>query len=154
AVTRGAEVHFRAGAYRPGTPEGDWLIAHELAHVVQQQGGRGERAGERKELEREADRAASLVARGRAAPIQLRAERAVAYAFDDGDAHDVDVDESQLDKKEDAAAKDRGRDTGPEGAKGDEAARTGDAAGHADRPGQDAAAEEDHHADASGDGGG
>ncbi|MFE9692369.1 DUF4157 domain-containing protein [Micromonospora sp. NPDC005806] len=36
AVTVGGDVHFRAGAFRPGTPSGDRLLAHELTHVVQQ----------------------------------------------------------------------------------------------------------------------
>lgn len=38
AFTVGANVAFGAGEYRPGTPIGDALIAHELAHVVQQRG--------------------------------------------------------------------------------------------------------------------
>jgi hypothetical protein len=38
AVTKDGEVHFRAGAYQPNTPEGDRLIAHELAHIVQLRG--------------------------------------------------------------------------------------------------------------------
>jgi len=87
ALVKDGEVHFREGAYQPGTREGDWLIAHELAHVVQQQGGRGERAGSRQELEREADRAATLAVLGRAAPIALRAQPAVAYAFSDSEEH-------------------------------------------------------------------
>jgi hypothetical protein len=40
AYTQGNDIHFAAGQYRPGTVDGDRLIAHELAHVVQQQGGR------------------------------------------------------------------------------------------------------------------
>ncbi|HEY6724387.1 MAG TPA: DUF4157 domain-containing protein [Polyangiaceae bacterium] len=36
AFTVGRHVAFGAGEYRPGTPVGDALIAHELAHVVQQ----------------------------------------------------------------------------------------------------------------------
>ncbi|MGO9437371.1 MAG: DUF4157 domain-containing protein [Terracidiphilus sp.] len=39
AFTIGRDVAFGAGEYRPGTLIGDALIAHELAHVVQQ-GGR------------------------------------------------------------------------------------------------------------------
>ncbi|HWK90206.1 MAG TPA: DUF4157 domain-containing protein, partial [Longimicrobium sp.] len=38
AFTVGEHVAFGAGEYRPGTPVGDALIAHELAHVAQQQG--------------------------------------------------------------------------------------------------------------------
>lgn len=36
AVTLGSDVAFAPGRYRPGTPEGDALLAHELAHVLQQ----------------------------------------------------------------------------------------------------------------------
>jgi len=38
AFTLGRHVAFGAGEYRPGTIAGDALIAHELAHVVQQRG--------------------------------------------------------------------------------------------------------------------
>jgi hypothetical protein len=33
AFTVGSDVHFSAGAYAPGTREGDRLLAHELTHV-------------------------------------------------------------------------------------------------------------------------
>jgi hypothetical protein len=36
AYTLGADIAFARGAFAPGTREGDRLIAHELAHVVQQ----------------------------------------------------------------------------------------------------------------------
>jgi hypothetical protein len=39
AFTLGHHVVFASGAYRPNTVEGDALLAHELAHVVQQRGG-------------------------------------------------------------------------------------------------------------------
>jgi hypothetical protein len=38
AYTVGQDVHFGAGMYQPGTPGGDRLIAHEVAHTVQQRG--------------------------------------------------------------------------------------------------------------------
>ena len=38
ALTVGSHVAFGAGQYLPGTPAGDALLAHELAHVVQQHG--------------------------------------------------------------------------------------------------------------------
>ena len=38
AVTVGQDIAFGAGAYKPGSLEGDALLAHELAHTVQQQG--------------------------------------------------------------------------------------------------------------------
>jgi hypothetical protein len=44
AFTTGQDVFFRQGAYDPGSRGGQELIAHELTHVVQQNGGavRGE----------------------------------------------------------------------------------------------------------------
>jgi hypothetical protein len=38
AFTTGSDVYFGAGQYSPGSAAGDRLIAHELAHVVQQRG--------------------------------------------------------------------------------------------------------------------
>lgn len=38
AFTSGLDVYFLPGRYQPGTPAGDRLLAHELAHVVQQTG--------------------------------------------------------------------------------------------------------------------
>ncbi len=38
AYTVGQHVVFDSGQYQPGTPEGKQLLAHELAHTVQQQG--------------------------------------------------------------------------------------------------------------------
>lgn len=41
AFTVGLNIAFGKGEYQPGSPMGDALIAHELAHVVQQKGGPG-----------------------------------------------------------------------------------------------------------------
>lgn len=41
ALTVGSDIAFAAGEYRPGTLVGDALLAHELAHVAQQQGASG-----------------------------------------------------------------------------------------------------------------
>jgi hypothetical protein len=41
AYTHGRDIAFAAGEYRPGTADGLSLLAHELAHVVQQSGGAG-----------------------------------------------------------------------------------------------------------------
>ncbi|HEX8696722.1 MAG TPA: DUF4157 domain-containing protein [Longimicrobium sp.] len=60
AFTVGRDVAFGAGEYRPGTLTGDLLLAHELAHTVQQSGGGlGPAAGVSRELEAEADAAAA-----------------------------------------------------------------------------------------------
>jgi hypothetical protein len=38
AFATGSDVYFAKGEYNPGSESGDKLIAHELAHVVQQRG--------------------------------------------------------------------------------------------------------------------
>jgi hypothetical protein len=40
AFAHGNDLHFAAGTYDPGSPAGQALIGHELAHVVQQRDGR------------------------------------------------------------------------------------------------------------------
>ncbi len=42
AFTTGQDIFFRTGEYNPATTSGQKLIAHELTHVVQQNGGTGE----------------------------------------------------------------------------------------------------------------
>ena len=37
AFTKGTDVHFGAGEFKPGTKEGDRLLAHELTHAAQAQ---------------------------------------------------------------------------------------------------------------------
>jgi hypothetical protein len=39
AFTSGRDIFFRSGAYAPGRPDGQRLLAHELAHVPQQERG-------------------------------------------------------------------------------------------------------------------
>ncbi len=63
AYTRGSDIHFAPGQFKPGTTAGQRLIGHEMAHVVQQGEGRvkptGSVAGmplnDNPALEREAD---------------------------------------------------------------------------------------------------
>lgn len=87
AYTLGNHVVFGAQAYQPATVAGRRLLAHELAHVVQQQrGGGGEvptaPALSRSEVhEREASRAAAAIVHGgsaprlRPAPAQIQCDR-------------------------------------------------------------------------------
>jgi len=44
AFTAGQDIFLRQGEYRPGSSEGQRLLAHELTHVVQQKGGAVQRA--------------------------------------------------------------------------------------------------------------
>jgi hypothetical protein len=83
AYTLGEHVVFARGAYAPGTPAGDRLLAHEVAHVAQAYDGRvGEPralsdAGPRADpLEAEADRLADAASRPSPTPAQAVAFRA------------------------------------------------------------------------------
>lgn len=38
AFTTGRDIFFGEGQYRPGTPDGDHMIGHEIAHTLQQSG--------------------------------------------------------------------------------------------------------------------
>jgi hypothetical protein len=62
AFTVGSDVAFGSGEYKPGSLIGDALIAHELAHVVQQGGAPGgtvARSRDSSELEADADLSAA-----------------------------------------------------------------------------------------------
>lgn len=89
AFTVGRDVHFGAGQYRPGTPEGDQLIAHEVVHTAQQQGAApalqpklrvGPAGGA---AEREADSLASTLLSGQPADVRTRADTSVQRALAD-----------------------------------------------------------------------
>ena len=76
AYTVGQDIVFGGGGYAPETPEGRSLLAHELAHTVQQSGLQrssvagvaGESSPEYGRLEREAETAAHAVEMGGQAP--------------------------------------------------------------------------------------
>src|SRR5262249_6731796 len=76
AFTTGHDIHFAAGQYAPDTDAGKHLLAHEVAHTVQQAGGA--RGGPQYKLEMsspgdahevEADRAADAMVVGAAAIV-------------------------------------------------------------------------------------
>lgn len=68
AYTLGRDIAFAAGAYRPESPNGRWLLAHELAHVAQQRGGG---ASPLPVVERDATSGATAALEGR--PVELAA---------------------------------------------------------------------------------
>ena len=81
AFTLGSDISFAAGQYRPGEPAGRRLIAHELAHVVQQgaasasHSARAEKAtvaNPSSAFEAEADRVAAQVVAGSSASPSLK----------------------------------------------------------------------------------
>ena len=67
AFTVGTDIYFAAGAFRPRTRDGLWLLAHEVAHVVQQSLGlvRSHRPDLGAADERAADAAADALLAGR-----------------------------------------------------------------------------------------
>ena len=80
AYTVGSEIAFAEGRYRPRTPQGRRLLAHELAHVAGQRGAadpaRNLRIGDRSDpAERDAGAAAELAFKG-PGPVPLRADEA------------------------------------------------------------------------------
>lgn len=71
AFTWGTNIHFAPGQYNPHTPQGQFLLGHELAHVVQQRAGRvlnpfggGVAVVQDHALEAEADRLGRMAATG------------------------------------------------------------------------------------------
>lgn len=74
AFTWGTDIHFAPGQYNPHTPHGQFLLGHELAHVVQQRAGRvanpfggGVAVVQDHALEAEADRLGQMASAFRAA---------------------------------------------------------------------------------------
>jgi Domain of unknown function (DUF4157) len=63
AYSVGSHIVFGEGRYTPATPAGRMLLAHELAHVVQQSRGGGSGGGDPGALEAAANRAAETAAR-------------------------------------------------------------------------------------------
>ena len=63
AYTQGENIHFKPGQYNPDTAQGQQLLGHELAHVVQQREGKvpvngtelGQAVNTDEHLEKEAD---------------------------------------------------------------------------------------------------
>lgn len=99
AFTLGNDVFFRDGEHAPSTPAGRKLLAHELAHVVQQSGSPaaahgGVRVGPADDAcEREAGRAADAVAAGAPATVSAAAPAAAVQRelVMTGTAADVDA---------------------------------------------------------------
>ncbi len=79
AFTTGQDIFFKQGEYNPGTSGGRELLAHELTHVVQQNGSAVQaklslgRPGDR--YEQEADSVARAVMEREQEPVQKDEER-------------------------------------------------------------------------------
>ena len=72
AFATGTDVYFAQNEYKPNTSDGDKLIAHELAHVVQQRGaptsGPLTVSNPGDAMENEADAVADKISRARRSP--------------------------------------------------------------------------------------
>jgi hypothetical protein len=71
AFTTGSDIFFSQGAYQPGTPGGQQLLAHELTHVVQQGGSKSNKVQAKftvgpanDKFEQEADQVAVSIRQG------------------------------------------------------------------------------------------
>ncbi|MEO6777811.1 MAG: DUF4157 domain-containing protein [Kofleriaceae bacterium] len=77
AYTMGQDIHFGAGHYDPTSGAGEHLLAHEVAHTVQQRGGTPTRQNKLEvstpfdPAEHEADRAADSMITGRSASVSF-----------------------------------------------------------------------------------
>ena len=75
AYTMGSDIHFAAGHYDPSSVDGEHLLAHEVAHTVQQGGGAQRMqfklavSSPGDAMEHEADRAADAMVSGAPASI-------------------------------------------------------------------------------------
>ena len=89
AFATGRDVFFAHGEYRPGTTDGDRLLAHELAHVVQQRGApasgvmRLSQPGDAHEREADTMAASAMTAAAAPAPVRAGGEALVARDFID-----------------------------------------------------------------------
>ncbi|MGW1493593.1 eCIS core domain-containing protein [Streptomyces sp. NPDC002402] len=113
AVAVGQDIFFREGAYRPGTADGQRLLAHELLHTVQNPDGLGAlRVGRdlgavslpQQAMEREAESAAQAVVRDEEQAPQVEPEPStpgwLRYAT-------VDADRSRMEQLDPATLVDR-----------------------------------------------
>lgn len=79
AFTTGQDIFFKQGEYNPGSSGGRELLAHELTHVVQQNGDKVQtkltvgQPGDR--YEQEADRVARAIMQREQQPVQKEEER-------------------------------------------------------------------------------
>lgn len=106
AYTVGQHIVFDSGQYQPETPEGRHLLAHELAHTIQQHGLQKfsnditmDHSGDYQHLEREAESVSRSVMRQpetRSTPVSTRsAGRPTLSRISTTDVISCDVDESE-----------------------------------------------------------
>lgn len=115
AYAHGNDIHFGAGQFDPGSARGAWLLAHEVAHTVQQAGGATSRQNKLEvstpndSLEHEADRAADAMVAGSAAKISLAPTRTLARDPEDEEPPKT---YDEMKKNSDAAEKEAAKSGG------------------------------------------
>ena len=96
AYTQGQDIHFGAGQYDPSSGSGQQLLAHEVAHTVQQRGGTPTRQNKLEVsspndgAEHEADRAAEAMVTGAPASVSTLAGGTVSRGKKEGLADDME----------------------------------------------------------------
>jgi hypothetical protein len=116
AYTVGQDIHFGAGHYDPATEAGQFLLAHEVAHTVQQAGATPSRQHKlevstpQDGAELEADRAAEAMVAGR--PAAVSAAFGVSRMIIQRD--DVKFEDEHIDSKHGSMAAPMGREADAE----------------------------------------
>ena len=101
AFTTGQDIFFREGTYAPHSAAGESLLAHELAHIVQQGAGQvSEGSGMRVNapgdaFEQAADRAAEQATAGGAEAVAQRQEEELVMAQEEEEALQMQVEEEE-----------------------------------------------------------
>jgi len=94
AFAQGYHLYFGAGAFTPGTAEGDELLAHELTHVLQYDQGRLDASSGGMEVSSPTDQAEQEAERaGRRAATSLQTGPELNTRFEPGFDQAVDLDE-------------------------------------------------------------
>ena len=102
AYTVGNDIHFGAGHYDPSSTAGEHLLAHEVAHTVQQRGGSSSRQYKLEVshpgdgFEREADRAADAMVSGQRAGVTSLSGAPVSREKDEQVVQVVEFPDQQL----------------------------------------------------------
>lgn len=108
AMARGSELFFRQGAFQPSSTEGQVLLAHELAHVVQQTRAPGGEVlrpsvseGYAQRASRQHREGSSVLETGPAAPVHLAADTGETYEDEDARASVYVPDPQQINSSPD-----------------------------------------------------
>ncbi len=103
AYTTGQDIHFGAGQYDPSSAFGVHLLAHEVAHTVQQQGtapirqNKLEVSTPQDGAEVEADRAADAMVSGAPASVSSSAVRVNRVEIEGPDGEEIDMNDPHTD---------------------------------------------------------